>query len=106
MGLLAFFGKRTINQIEEKSKKQEDKHMQQDERLRLIEKNYIGREELTGAVNRVYDSIESHNEKMETHIQRIETEVRGDLKDMSKTISGLTAAIIKKGNRSGSITDD
>lgn len=88
MGLLAFFGRKTYDQI-----------IEQDKRLRNIEGDYVRNNELTGAINRVNDSIEKHNDKMEEHINRIETEVRGDLKDMSQTISGLTAAIIKKGNR-------
>lgn len=92
MALLSFFGRRALRQIEEKG---ED----QDKRLRDIEVNYIGRTELTGAINRVTDSIEAHNDKMEGNIKAIKAEFRGDLKDMSQTISGLTAAIIKKGNR-------
>lgn len=92
VGLIAFFGKRALRQIEETA---ED----QDKRLRDIEVHYVGRTELTGAINRVTDSIEAHNDKMEGNIKAIKEEFRGDFKDMSKTISGLTAAIIKKGNR-------
>ena len=89
MGLIAFFGKRTLNQTAETI-------ADQDRRLRSVENDFIRRGELTGAINRVNDSIDKHNDKMEDHINRIETEVRADLKDMSKTISGLTAAIIGK----------
>ena len=81
MALTAFFGKRALRQIEETA---ED----QDKRLRDIEVHYVGRTELTGAINRVTDSID-----------RTKDEFRSDLKDMSQTISGLTAAIIKKGNK-------
>lgn len=89
MGLLAFFGKRTLNQATETM-------AEQDKRLRVVEGNYIIRTELTGAINRVTDSIEKHNDKMEGHINRIEAEVRKDLKDMSTTIHGLTTAIIER----------
>ena len=92
MGIITFFGKRALRQIEETAEEQE-------KRLRDIEIHYIGRTELTGAINRVTDSIETHNDKMEDNIRSIKAEFRGDLKDMSQTISGLTAAIIKKGNR-------
>lgn len=92
MGLLAFFGKRTLNQ-------QTESIYDQDKRLRMVEANYIIRSELTGAINRVTDSIENHNDKMENHINRIETEVRKDLKDMSSTLHGLTTAIIERGNK-------
>lgn len=90
MALIAFFGKRALRQSEETLG-------DYGERLRAIEVHYIGRTELTGAINRVTDSIEAHNDKMEHKINGIKAEFRGDLKDMTQTISGLTAAIIKKG---------